>query len=411
MGSVTLEAQQKRTGDEVRHAPRASDRGAMSAGGTPRAPRRLGWTPVQLTLYVWLCTPPLVAFLVAPWLGLRVALAAALLLLVAAGVACWALCAGSVDTERRDVVMTGSDRIAVASTASWGLAVVAVVMSVFLGTAVNPRDAWSEDARGIREGAAMPGMMAPPVSAVLPSSRSVQVGTPATAFATMINMGPGMATGCGLSATGQMPGAFMYQATDPATNQPIGMPNAPMDLPMGGSQTFVFAFTPAVPMGPTDMAIAFGCQNTGAAAVHPGLNTLLLSASMAPVPDMVALAATLGGDGVVDVPGVDGTGAFAVATVNMGAAGAITASADTGGVALPVTMELCETAPATGQCISPVEDRVTVAAGAGTTSAVAVFIAGHGPVPFDPAAHRVFVRFTDAAGLVRGMTSVAVRTQ
>lgn len=73
----------------------------MSAGGTPSAPRRWEWTPVQLTLCVWLCTLPLVAFLVAPWLGLRVALAAALLLLVAVGVACWALCAAGRTSSTR----------------------------------------------------------------------------------------------------------------------------------------------------------------------------------------------------------------------------------------------------------------------------------------------------------------------
>jgi hypothetical protein len=253
--------------------------------------------------------------------------------------------------------------------------------------------------------------MSPPVAAVLPSSRSVHVGTPATAFATMINMGSGMATGCGMAPAGQMPGMFMYQATDPHTNQPIGMPNSPMDMPMGGSQTFMFAFTPTAPMDPTDMVMNFSCTNTGPAAMHPGLNTLLISASPTPVPDMVALAATLGNDGIVNVPGANGTGAFAVATVNMGAGGTISASADTGGVVLPVGLQLCQTDPGTGHCVSNVGPTVTAPVDTGTTPTFAIFVAGHGAIPFDPAANRVFVRFTDAAGLVRGATSVAVRTQ
>lgn len=254
-------------------------------------------------------------------------------------------------------------------------------------------------------------MMTPPVAAVLPSSRSVGVGTPATAFATMMNTGSGMVTGCGMTAPPQMSGAFMYQATDPNTNQPIGMPNSPMDMPMGGSQTFMFAFTPAAPMDPTDMPITFSCANTGPAEMHPGLNTLLVSASATPVPDMVAMSATVGHDGIVNVPGANGTGAFAVATVNMGAGGPITASVDTGGVDMAVSLQLCQTDPASGRCVSAMGQTIPVQVDAGMTPTFGVFVSGHGMVVFDPTANRVFVRFSDAAGFVRGATSVAVRTQ
>ena len=254
-------------------------------------------------------------------------------------------------------------------------------------------------------------MMSAPAAAVLPASRSVQMGTPATAFATMINTGPGMATSCGMAPAAQMPGTFMYQATDPRTNHTVGMPNEPMDMPMGGSQTFMFAFTPTAPMDPTDMVINFSCTNTGSTDAHPGLNTFLISASTSPVPDMVALAATLGNNGIVNVPGANGTGVFAVATVNAGAGGSITASADTGGVRMPVELELCQTDPGTAQCISTLGPTVTIPVNAGTTPTFAIFVEGHGMVPFDPATNRVFVRFTDMGGHVRGATSVAVRTQ
>lgn len=254
-------------------------------------------------------------------------------------------------------------------------------------------------------------MMSPPVAAILPSSRSVQVGVPATAFATMINMGSGMATGCGMAPPANMPGTFMYQTTDPATNRPTGMPNSPADVPMGGSQTFMFAFMPAAPMDPTDMSMSFGCTNTDPAVVHPGVNTMLISASSAPVMDMVALTATLGNDGIVNVPGLTGTGVFAVATVNMGIGGVVTGSADTGGAGMPVTLFICQTNPLTGQCISTVGPTVTAQVDPGATPTFAIFVAGGGMVPFDPAANRVFVRFRDGAGVIRGMTSVAVRTQ
>src|SRR5262245_53323547 len=76
-----------------------------------------------------------------------------------------------------------------------------------------------------------------------------------------------MATGCRMGLAGNMPGAFMFQPTDPRTNQPVGTPNMPMDMPMGGSQTFMFAFTPMAAMDATELAINFSCANTGPAEV------------------------------------------------------------------------------------------------------------------------------------------------
>jgi hypothetical protein len=48
------------------------------------------------------------------------------------------------------------------------------------------------------------------------------------------------------------------------------------------------------------------------------------------IPDVVALAATLNNDGIVNILGTMGTGIFSVATLNVGASGTIMASADTG---------------------------------------------------------------------------------
>src|SRR5262249_4358974 len=57
------------------------------------------------------------------------------------------------------------------------------------------------------------------VAALLPSSRSVQVGDIATAFATVINVGQAIAAGCSITPITNVPGAFGYQITEPGTNQ------------------------------------------------------------------------------------------------------------------------------------------------------------------------------------------------
>jgi hypothetical protein len=249
------------------------------------------------------------------------------------------------------------------------------------------------------------------VAAVLPSSRSVQVGVAAAAFATVINTGQAMATGCSIVPLTSVPAAFIYQSTDPATNQVIGSPNTPVNIAAGAAQSFVFAMTPASPIAPTDVQFSFDCADTDPAPINVGLNTFLLSVSDTPVPDIVALAVTLSNDGIMNIPGMNGAGAFAVATVNLGATETITASADTGIATLPVVINLCETNPPTGQCISTIGPTVMTTINSNATPTFGIFVQGTGNVPFDPAANRIFVRFRDGGGITRGSTSVAVRTQ
>jgi FG-GAP-like repeat len=249
----------------------------------------------------------------------------------------------------------------------------------------------------------------PLVAAILPSSRSVRVNTPASAFATVINTGQAIAAGCSIAPLTSVPASFVYQTTDPATNQVTGFPNVPANIAAGAAQTFVFAFTPTFPIASTDVQLSFDCTNTNRAPINSGLNTLLLSSSLGATPDIVALPAASGG--IVDIPGPNGTGAFAVATVNLGASGSITASADTGSATLPVVINLCQTNPSNGQCISAIVPSVTTQINTNATPTFGIFVQGNGNVPFDPAANRIFVRFKDSGNVTRGSTSVAVRTQ
>jgi hypothetical protein len=249
------------------------------------------------------------------------------------------------------------------------------------------------------------------LTAALPESRSVPVNGTATAFATIINTGANTATSCSIAPASGLPVTFVYQTTNPATNALTGSPNTPVNIAAGASQSFVIALTPTAVIAPTDVGFNFSCTNTSPAPIVTGLSTLLFSASTTPTPDVVALAATATNDGIVHIPGSSGAGAFAVATVNLGAGGAITAAANTGDASLPLTITMCQTNPKTGQCLQTPSPTVPTTINAGTTPTFAIFVTASGTVPFDPANSRVFVQFTDSTNAVRGETSVAVETQ
>jgi hypothetical protein len=248
------------------------------------------------------------------------------------------------------------------------------------------------------------------VSAVLPQSRSVQVGAAATAFATIDNFGTAAGSACMVAPQTSVPASFVFQTTDPLTNMLTGVPNTPIDIGAGQSQSFVLGLTPSAPFAPTDVAFNFSCANAPAAPSQVGVNTLNLSASTTPVPDIVALAAS-SDPGYVDIPGAVGTGNFAVATINLGAASQITGSANTGTANLPVTLLICATDPTSGSCLASPAVNVTATIAAHATPTFGIFVTGNAAVPDSPGLNRVFVIFTDATGVLRGETSVAVRTQ
>jgi Tol biopolymer transport system component len=249
-------------------------------------------------------------------------------------------------------------------------------------------------------------------AAVLPTSRSVQVGSPATVFATIVNAGPNAGEACAIAPAFPIAADFFFQMTDPHTNALVGSRNTPAEIPAGGSQSFVLQLTPTAPMAAVDIGFTFQCANAAPAPMVLGLNTLLLSAATTPVPDVIALAATLSGDGIVTT--VADVGVFAVATSNVGAGGAITVSTDTGlATGLPIVVALCQSDPVTAACVNPTTPAlsVTTTIGAGGTQTFSLFVQAFGAVAFDPGVNRIFVRFKDGNGITRGATSVAVRTQ
>jgi uncharacterized protein YfaP (DUF2135 family) len=247
--------------------------------------------------------------------------------------------------------------------------------------------------------------------ALLPTSRSVQVGAMATAFATIVNTGTETATNCGLELGTSIPATFLYRTTDRFTNLPIEPLETTVDIPAGRSQSWVFGIVPSAPFGPTEVVIRMACSNTTPSPVYPGVNTLLLSASANPVPDVMALAATLANDGVARAPGFIGTGIFATAMSNVGVSGQLTAVPELVGTN-NAQIFICETNTATGACLTwPPTATASFQSDAGTNRSFALFITAAGRTDFDPANTRAIVKFFDGAGVLRGSTSVAYETQ
>ena len=250
------------------------------------------------------------------------------------------------------------------------------------------------------------------LAAVLPGSRSGVIGQPSTVFATMLNSGATPLTGCQVALPVSAPAGLTldYQTTNPTSNALTGSPDTPAAIPSNGSQTFLLTFQAASAFSAPGLALDFDCAGTAPAAVVTGVDTLDLTMSSSATADIIALAATATQNGIVEMP-VGGAGAFAVASANVGTAAPITVSADTGSATLPVVITLCQSNPSTGQCLATPTPSVSLTIAAGATPSFSVFVQATGAIPFAPATARVFLRFKDASGTVRGSTSVAIETE
>ncbi len=258
-------------------------------------------------------------------------------------------------------------------------------------------------------------------ASVLPAARSMEVGgAPATIFATIANSARTVATNCLINTFSPFPMDISFQRTD-AANQPIGTANELVDIPRGGLQTFVVAFEATGEIEGVDFFPQFRCSNGSVTPIR-GVNSVFLSASDTPVPDILSIGATPSGDGVIRIPSVGGISFMSAAAINIGAGdpapdglearlsneATITVTADTGLANLPLTIEVCET-DTQGRCLAPRSADVTTQIGdSARTFAVFVRASGDQGVAFDPANARVYLRFTDSNGVVRSVTSAAV---
>jgi virginiamycin B lyase len=288
--------------------------------------------------------------------------------------------------------------------------------SELFGIAAGPDGAlWFAEENRNKIGTLMPVPPAGPsplVAAVLPASRSVQVGKVATVFANIINSSFNTAlTNCRIAPATFVNGVFSYQTTNPQTNALTGTPNTPEPIAPGAFGSFVIAILAGAPYPSTNVQFTYACDNVLPVTPIVGVNTLLLTFDANPVPDLIAVGDTPSHDGISRTGGVGGTGLFVIATTNIGLSASLTARARLSNPSLPVTATVCQTDPKTAVCLATPSASVTTTIDNGQTPTWAAFLTASGTVNLDPAINRVFFEFVDSGGIVRGSTSVAVTTK
>lgn len=256
----------------------------------------------------------------------------------------------------------------------------------------------------------------PLAAAVLPSSRTPLPNQAATLFATILNTSDTDQTECGVGVSqfgfSTAPGSLnlYFQTTDPTTNALTGIPDVPVPIPAHGAQTFFVSIYDGDAVYLPNQPFLFYCQNVTPAPSIVGVNTVDLdfATDINPAPDVIVISATTSRDGTLHL--AQDIGAFAIATDNLGTPGSLTLTADTGTATLPITLALCQT-DQSAQCLATPAGAMDVSFPSGSTPTFSIFAASTGPIGFDPANARIFVRFKDAQGIPHGSTSVAVTTQ
>jgi hypothetical protein len=212
-----------------------------------------------------------------------------------------------------------------------------------------------------------------------------------------------------------VPANFSFQTTDPLTNQLTGTPKTRVPIAAGATQSFLVAFSPNNSIFPIDVVLGYACDNVGAVDPIIGVNSLLLTFSATPVPDMIAVGLTPSNDGYSHTGGANGTGIFVIAATNIGASGPLIAKVRLSNPSLPLTATVCQTDPNTGQCLSTPSASAFVTIDQNQNTTWTAFLTANGAIPTDPAQNRVYFEFYDdnlgTPGTIRGSTNTAVTSE
>jgi len=245
--------------------------------------------------------------------------------------------------------------------------------------------------------------------AVLPTSRSVRVGTTATVFATVLNASSIVAESCAVVLQNNPGVSFEYQLTNEENQlMPDGL-NAAFDITAQGAVTFVFRVTATQVTQATSLEFDVLCSRGSGPLRIDGVNTLLFSSDTVEAADILAIAATVENDGIMHIPRVlpNSTGVAGVAAVNIGAAGQLSVT-PRATQAADLALLICPTDPTTGACDADPSPSVAVPFGSQVVRTFSIFATSGEPLTLDPASKRIFIEFYDAAGSLRGSTSIAV---
>ncbi|MEN0653825.1 MULTISPECIES: DUF1800 domain-containing protein [Hyphobacterium] len=256
-------------------------------------------------------------------------------------------------------------------------------------------------------------------ASILPDARSVTLpgggqAATATVFATVINAGGAALSNC--RVTLDTPGLTLrYEPTDPATNAIAGPADTPFDLAASGSQSLLLSFTGTAAIT-AQLAPQFVCDGTAPAPVRAGVNTVDVTLSASPLLDIIPIALALPDlDGIVKVSQAGGSGAMAVAAINIGASRPvrISASATSGSAdGFSGAVLICET-NASGQCLAPHAPFIDTSFDTDQvrTYTLVLRTQAFAGIGLDPAATRIRIDFHDlGTGRRAGGTSVAVRS-
>lgn len=242
--------------------------------------------------------------------------------------------------------------------------------------------------------------------AVLPNMRNVLLGRQATAFMTVVNPARfPTARNCRIVVGGDFNASFSYRFTN-ASNEAYGDENPVFDLEPGAAQSFVLAFRASTPrdIGPE---FSYLCDNVVPHEDARGADNFVFRTRATPGPDIVMVALTPTGNGILDVPST-GASAFSIAAINIGSpATDIISTIET---PYGTSAEICETNPATGICLQPRSPWLRTNFEQGQVRTFTIFVRGRGGEPmFNPAVIRTSVQFGQEVWSPFGATSIAIR--